>query len=134
MKKVVKGIFIALGFICFVLGAAGAALPVLPTTPFLLASAFCFARGSERVNQWFRSTKLYKKHLDSFVHERSMFLKTKVCILVFASTMLIIAFLAMQNLYGRIFIVLLITFKTYYFLFRIKTKKPTEEEAHVRIM
>ena len=63
-----------------------------------------------------------------------MFLKTKVCILVFASTMLIIAFLAMQNLYGRIFIVLLITFKTHYFLFRIKTKKPAEEEAHVRIM
>ena len=69
-------------------------------------------------------TKLYKNHLDSFVKNRSMTLKTKLCILLPASAMLICAFLLMQNLPGRIFIICLIIFKYVYFFTKIRTIQP----------
>lgn len=116
-----KAIFVSLGLLFFGCGAVGAVLPVLPTTPFLLLSAVCFSHGSERFQNWFVHTKLYQKHLEDFVRERAMPLKTKIVICAFASTMLILAFLMMDNLFGRIAILCLIAFKYYYFIFRIKT-------------
>lgn len=101
--------------------SSGSDLPILPTTPFLLVASFCFARGSERFHKWFMGTKLYKNHLDSFVKERAMTLKTKLCILLPASAMLMCAFFMMSNLPGRIFILLLILFKYVYFFTKIKT-------------
>lgn len=118
-----KFIWLTIGFVAMALGGVGVVLPVLPTTPFLLVASFCFAKGSDRFHNWFIGTQLYKKHLDSFVKERSMTLKTKLCILLPASFMLIIAMLMMQNVYGRIFIVFLIIFKYVYFFTKIQTKK-----------
>lgn len=118
-----KYIFIALGFICIAIGAAGALLPILPTTPFLLVASVCFAKGSSKFNNRFKSTKLYKNNLESFEKNRSMTLKTKLCILIPVTILLLVAFFMMHNLPGRITISLLIIIKYYYFIFRIKTIK-----------
>ena len=123
IKSPIKLLWLMIGIVSMVLGAIGVVLPVLPTTPFLLLASFCFAKGSDRFHKWFIGTKLYKKHLESFVTSRSMTLKTKLCILLPASAMLILAMLAMSNIYGRVFIVFLIIFKYKYFFTRIETVK-----------
>lgn len=123
IKSPIKLLWLMIGIVSMVLGAIGVVLPVLPTTPFLLLAFFCFAKGSDRFHMWFIGTKLYKKHLESFVTSRSMTLKTKLCILLPASAMLILAMLAMSNIYGRVFIVFLIIFKYIYFFTRIETVK-----------
>ena len=122
-----KALFVILGLIFLGLGAVGAAIPILPTTPFLLLAAACFAKGSDRFNNWFRNTSLYKKHLESFVKERAMTLKTKITLCGFATAMLMLAFFSMENIYGRITILCLIAIKYYYFVFRIKTIRPEKD-------
>ncbi|WP_308780610.1 YbaN family protein [uncultured Clostridium sp.] len=130
MKSIKKYFYITVGLISVVLGTIGVILPILPTTPFLLLASFCFARGSDRFNNWFVSTKLYKKHLDSFVRERSMTLKDKICILAFADFMLMFPLILIDSIFMKAVIVVVILFKFYYFIFRIKTI--TKEEKIIR--
>ena len=121
-KNPVRIVWLLIGFLSMGIGAVGVVLPVLPTTPFLLLASFCLAKGSARFHRWFTGTNLYKKHLESFVENRTMTLKTKFSLLIPASCMLmILAFLAMQNVYGRAFIIFLILFKYVYFFTRIRT-------------
>lgn len=127
MGRVKKQIYIVLGLVALVLGAIGAALPILPTTPFLLLALYCFSRGSVRWDTWFRSTKLYKNHLDSFVRDRSMTLVKKIALLLFADIMLAFPFIFIDNLLVRIVIILVLLGKYYYFIFKVKTIMPRKE-------
>ena len=70
-----KAFFIVLGCLSLGLGAVGAVLPILPTVPFLMLAAFCFAKSSEKLHNWFVATKLYKKNLESFVQGKGMTMK-----------------------------------------------------------
>ncbi|MBQ7654315.1 MAG: YbaN family protein [Clostridia bacterium] len=79
--KVKRIIFIVLGCICLALGTVGVFLPILPTTPFYLLTLFFFANSSEKLHQWFLGTKLYKKHLESFVKKEGMLPSTKLSLI-----------------------------------------------------
>ena len=116
-----KYIWIIAGFLSLGLGVLGVAVPILPTTPFVIVSVFCFAKGSKRLHQWLLSTKLYQNHVKRFNETRAMTLKSKIVILGFASSMLIAGFYFSQNIYARIIIIALICIKYYVFIFKIKT-------------
>ncbi|MGG7162525.1 YbaN family protein [Clostridium ihumii] len=132
MDKIKKYIYIVVGIIAFILGTIGVVLPILPTTPFYLLASFCFVRGSTKFDNWFKNTKLYKKHLESFVSEKSMTLKEKIYILVFADTMILIPIIIVDSIHVRIFLMALIIIKFYYFIFKIKTVKKNSQKSIVK--
>ncbi len=64
--------YIAAGFTCVALGIAGIPLPLLPTTPFLLLAAFCFARGSERWHRWLMTHPTLSPYILAFQDKRGL--------------------------------------------------------------
>ncbi|MEG0640962.1 MAG: YbaN family protein [Clostridium sp.] len=123
MIKITKFIYLTIGFISMAIGAIGVFIPVMPTTPFLLLASFCFGKGSDKFNNWFKETKLYKKHLESFVRERAMTLKQKIYILALADFMIGIPLILVDNLLVKGMLICVIVIKLYYFIFKIRTIK-----------
>ncbi|MDO5292935.1 MAG: YbaN family protein [bacterium] len=122
-NKIKKLVYLVLAFICVGIGAIGAVLPVLPTTPFLLLAVVLFERGSDRFHKWFMSTSLYKKHLEEFVRTKSMTLKKKLTILLPVSALMLLVFFTVPSSHAKIAIIVAIILKYYYFFFHIRTIK-----------
>ena len=119
-----KAFFIVLGCLSLGLGAVGAVLPILPTVPFLMLAAFCFAKSSEKLHNWFVATKLYKKNLESFVQGKGMAMKTKIRIMVMVTILMSIGFIMMHAVpVGRIILGFVWIFHVLYFIFGIRTLK-----------
>ena len=128
LKKI---LYLTGGFLGMGLGALGAVLPLLPAFPFLLLAAVCFGKSSEKLDRWFRSTRLYKDNLESYVAGRGMTLKTKVRIMVVVTLLMSVGFLMMHAvLLGRIVLGAVWVFHILYFLFGVKTipQIPEKEE------
>ena len=120
--KLKKIVYLTLGFLGLALGAVGAVLPLLPAFPFLLMAAVCFGKSSEKLDRWFRSTKLYKDNLESYVAGQGMTTRTKVHIMVVVTVLMSIGFIMMHAVpVGRIVLGGVWVFHVLYFLFGVKT-------------
>lgn len=121
MKKIV---YCFLGCVCFAFGGIGAALPILPTFPFLLLAAFCFARSSERLHAWFQETKLYKENLEDYVAGNGMRKQAKIRIMRTVTVLMSIGFILMSSkgvYIGCIVLACVWILHILYFCFKVKT-------------
>lgn len=110
------------GCVSLALGCVGVVLPVLPTVPFLLLTAWCFAKSSRRLHSWFVGTKLYKQHLESYVQKRGMTVRTKLTLLGTSSTVMLLGFLMMGEVpVGRLVLAVVWVCHVVYFVFGVKT-------------
>lgn len=125
--KVKKILYIILGCIGVGLGAVGAVMPLLPAFPFLLLAAFCFARSSEKLHNWFINTKLYKNNLETYVKGQGMSWRTKIRVMVTVTLLMSIGFIMMHRVpVGRIILSGVWAFHIIYFTFGVKTFKSDE--------
>lgn len=122
MKNRLKNaVYMVCAFFFLFLGMIGVVIPLLPTTPFLLTAAFFFAKGSQRFNRWFLSTRLYQNHLEEFLKTRAMTRQKKLWIVIPVSLMLFVTAALAQKTILRVVIFVLVMVIYYYFAFRIKT-------------
>ena len=73
-----KTLLITAGTTCVLLGTLGVLIPVLPTTPFLLLAAACYARSSDRFYQWLISNRLFGRYIRNYREGKGIPLRTKV--------------------------------------------------------
>jgi uncharacterized membrane protein YbaN (DUF454 family) len=68
----------AVGTLAVTLGVIGIFVPILPTTPFLLLAAFCYARSSERFYRWLLTNRWFGSYLRNYREGRGMALRDKL--------------------------------------------------------
>ncbi len=91
------------GIISLALGILGIPLPLLPTTPFLLLSAYLFARSSPRLYNWLIYHRIFGKYIRDYREKRGVPLEVKVgTILLLWVTISLSAFLVVELLWVRI--------------------------------
>ena len=73
-----RGFYLGGGFACIALGAAGLVLPVLPTTPFILLAAFCFAQASPRLHRWLLRSRTFGPMIREWQQHRAIPWRTKL--------------------------------------------------------
>lgn len=127
MKKI---LYILVGSIAVVLGAVGAVVPMLPTVPFLMLAAFCFARSSDRLDRWLKGTKLYRENLKDLAERRGMTKKAKIRVMVTVTILMSIGF-ALMGMKGIVTGCVVLTaiwiLHLLYFLFGVKTLRAEGE-------
>lgn len=129
--KIKKVLYVVLGCTGVGLGAVGAVVPLMPAFPFLLLAAFCFAKSSEKLNNWFIRTKLYKDNLESYIKEKGMTKKVKIRVLIMITLLMSIGFfiLLKREIWVGIWILAAVwLFHILYFIFGIKTLLEDKKE------
>lgn len=117
MKKI---LYIFIGCISLGLGIIGVILPILPTVPFVLLAAFCFAKSSERLDGWFKNTKLYRENNI----KNGMTKQAKIRIMCSVSLLMSIGFIMMGLrgiVVGNVVLLIVWIFHMAYFIFGVKT-------------
>ena len=128
MHHLKKAFFIALGCISLALGTIGIVLPILPTVPFYLLTAFCFANSSERLHDWFIHTTVYKKYLGSYFRRRGMTKKAKCLLIGTVTAIMVPGFILMDKVpVGRA--IMLVVWVGHIFYFGFKVQTITQQEA-----
>ncbi|WP_288524504.1 YbaN family protein [uncultured Holdemanella sp.] len=117
MKKI---LYIIIGCISLGLGIIGVIVPILPTVPFVLLAAFCFAKSSERLDGWFKNTKLYRENNI----KNGMTKRVKIRIMCSVTLLMSIGFIMMglkDIVVGNIVLLIVWIFHMVYFTLGVKT-------------
>lgn len=113
------------GLLCVGLGAVGVVLPLLPTTPFLLLAAACFARSSPRLDHWLHNNRWFGTHLRRYRDGEGLPLVAKVAVLLLLwASLTVSALLAVPDTLWPIRLALaLLGVGVSAFVLRIKTRR-----------
>jgi len=77
LNQLLRAILITSGTIFLGLGLIGIFIPILPTTPFLLLAAACYARSSQRFYKWLMNNRWFGNYIKNYREGRGIPLKFK---------------------------------------------------------
>lgn len=77
-RRLKKGLLAIGGTVFLVLGCVGILLPVLPTTPFILLSAACYYRSSDRMHRWMLNNRFFGGYIRNYKEGKGISARAKV--------------------------------------------------------
>ena len=107
-NALVRGLLIIAGTLSLGLGVLGIFLPVLPTTPFLLLAAACYARGSKRFYDWLLNNKWFGNYIRDYREKKQVPLRIKIgSVSLLWITIMLSALLVVHILLVKIILILI---------------------------
>jgi len=97
-----RTVFFSLGVALVGLGAIGVALPILPTTPFILAAFLCFGKSSKKAEKWISSNKYFGSYINNYKEKKGVPVDVKRNSLIFLWLTLIISSILVNSLIIRL--------------------------------
>lgn len=98
----IKFILIVCGSLSLSIGIFGLFLPVLPTTPFLLLSAFCYLRSSQKLYHWLMYHRVFGKYISNYMLLRAVKRSVKIGAIVFLWCSLGLSIVLIDHLYIKL--------------------------------
>ena len=121
LSKPIRILLITLGILSLIFGIIGIFLPVWPTTPFLLVSAACFARGSQRFYDWLLNNPLFGEYIRNYREGKGVEKKhRRIALITLWGTILISSIFFVESWWIRAGL-LLIAFIVSVHLFKLPT-------------
>ncbi|WP_187114581.1 YbaN family protein [Fusobacterium necrophorum] len=117
-----RNILLGIAWISLILGGIGIFLPLLPTTPFILLSAFCFQKSSERFHQWILNSPIFGKYIRDYQEQKGITLKNKIVAITFMALGMLFSAYKVPNTYMRISLAVIFIAVSYH-IWKIKTLK-----------
>ena len=99
LTRAKRAILIMLGFVFLGLGIVGAALPVMPATPFVLLAAACFSVGNSAIAGWLRRNRIFGPYIENYHTKRGISKRRKAAGVIFVWTGLVISMILTQTLW-----------------------------------
>jgi uncharacterized membrane protein YbaN (DUF454 family) len=131
LSRIKKGAYFIVGISALILGAIGAFLPVLPTTPFVLLSAWCFIRSSDQFYDWLISNERFGKTIKDYHSGLGITKNIKIrAVLMMWTTITISVYFFITNLHLTAFMYLTAVSVTFY-IYRQPTLKEYIPEAKI---
>lgn len=117
--------YLSLGTTFLGIGAVGMVLPLLPTTPFVLVSVFCFGKSSKRAERWVSNNRYFGSYIENYKSNKGVPLDVKLRSIGFLwVTLIISALIFSTNIYLPILLTIVgIAVTTHIWL--LKTRKLT---------
>lgn len=124
-SRLVRIACLAAGTVALLLGALGIFLPVLPTTPFVLLAAACFARSSVRLHDAMLAHRIAGPIIREWQEHRAMPPGVKPWAFALMAASFGTSILAMESPWHRAMLALLAAALSY-FLWRVPVRKPAD--------
>ena len=117
MKKI---IYTTIGTITLFLGTIGIVLPIIPTTPFFLVSAYFYLRCSKKLYNWLLNHKVFGKYIYNYITYKAIPKKAKVLSITFLIVGILISIILIDKLIVYIILPIIALIVSIYIL-KIKT-------------
>ena len=118
-----KSVYVGIGTFSLGIGIIGIVVPLLPTTPFLLLSAACYAKGSERMYQWFINIRWIGKAIKNYHEGNGISIKGKIISIIFLWLTILVSMILMYPNTIVQLLLLIITISVTYHIISLKTMK-----------